>query len=249
MRPPEDADDTGQVPTVRIAGDEEDTARSFARHSFVMATGTFLSRLTGFLRLAALTYALGVAESRLADAYNVANTTPNIVYELAFGGILSSVFVPVFVQRLHGEGREAAWRSARTLLTVVVLVLSAVAVVGMVLAGPIIRLYTFRAHGPQAEAERQLATFFLRWFLPQIVFYGLGAGVWTGLLNAHRRFGWPMFAPIANNVIVTATFFAFAALPGGHSPDTLSDAQRYVLAIGTTAGVAVMSLLLWPPLR
>ncbi|HEX8099059.1 MAG TPA: lipid II flippase MurJ, partial [Actinomycetota bacterium] len=47
----------------------------------------------------------------------------------------------------------------------------------------------------------------------------------------------------------TATFFAFAALPGGHSPDTLSDAQRYVLAIGTTAGVAVMSLLLWPPLR
>ena len=247
----ESPEDTGQFPvaTGPVAAEDEDTPRSFARHSMVMATGTFLSRLTGFLRLAAMTYALGVAESRLADAYNVANTTPNIVYELAFGGIISSVFVPVFVQRLHGDGREAAWRSARTLLTVVVLALTAVTILGILFSGPIIRLYTFRAQGPAVEAQRELAAFLLKWFFPQIIFYGLGAGVWTGLLNAHRRFAAPMFAPIANNVIVTATFFTFAALPGGHTPDTLTDAQRYVLAVGTTLGVVVMSVALWPSLR
>ena len=249
MRPPEEPEETGQFPAVPLATEDEDSPRAFARHSMVMATGTFLSRVTGFLRLAALTYALGVAESRLADAYNVANTTPNIVYELAFGGIISSVFVPVFVQRLHGEGREEAWRSARSLLTVVVLVLSAVTIAGILFSGPIIRLYTFRAHGPAAEAERRLASFLLKWFFPQIVFYGLGAGVWTGLLNAHRRFAAPMFAPIANNVIATATFFVFAALPGGHTPDTITDLQRYVLAVGTTLGVVAMSLGLYPSLR
>ena len=249
MSSPENPEETGQFPVSRPGLVDEDSPRSFAQHSMLMATGTFLSRVTGFLRLAALTYALGVAESRLADAYNVANTTPNIVYELAFGGIISSVFVPVFVQRLHSDGREEAWRSARTLLTVVVLVLTAVTILGVVLSGPIIRLYTFRAEGPGVEAERQLASFLLKWFFPQIVFYGLGAGVWTGLLNAHRRFGAPMFAPIANNVIATATFFTFAALPGGHTPDTLTQAQRSVLAIGTTLGVVAMSVLLWPSLR
>ncbi len=249
MSSPENPEETGQFAVARPVAEDEDSPRSFVRHSMVMATGTFLSRVTGFLRLAALTYALGVAESRLADAYNVANTTPNIVYELAFGGIISSVFVPVFVERLHGDGREEAWRSARTLLTVVVLVLTAVTILGILFSGPIIRLYTFRAEGPEIEAQRQLASFLLKWFFPQIIFYGLGAGVWTGLLNAHRRFAMPMFAPIANNVIVTITFFWFAALPGGHTPDTLTDMQRYVLAIGTTAGVAVMSLLLWPSLR
>ena len=65
-----------------------------------MSVGTALSRLTGFLRLFAMAYALGVTESRLADAFNVANTTPNMVYDLALGGILSSVFVPVFVTRI-----------------------------------------------------------------------------------------------------------------------------------------------------
>src|SRR5204863_8312065 len=96
---------------------EGDSARSLVKHSEVLSVGTALSRLTGFLRVAAMAYALGVAESRLADAYNVANTTPNAVYELALGGILASVLVPVFVQRLNKDGREAAWHTGRTVLT------------------------------------------------------------------------------------------------------------------------------------
>jgi putative peptidoglycan lipid II flippase len=217
-----------------------------------MSVGTALSRLTGFIRLMAMAYAVGVAETRLADAYNVANTTPNIIYELAAGGILASVFVPVFVERLEVDGRDHAWHTARAVLTFALVVLGAVMVLGIALSGPIIHAYTVSAHGPEVAAERRLATFFLRWFMPQIVFYGLGAGVATGLLNAHRRFAMPMFAPILNNLIVIATFFVFAAMtPSGHtpSPGTITTAQKYVLAIGTTAGVAAMSLILWPSLR
>jgi len=216
-----------------------------------MSVGTALSRLTGFLRVAAMAFALGVTENRLADAYNVANTTPNIVYELALGGILSSVFVPVFVGRMAKGGRDAAWHTARAVMTIALIVLGTIAVVGIVFSGAIIHLYTFRVEGPQAEAERQLASFLLKWFMPQIIFYGFGAGIATGLLNAHRRFAAPMFAPILNNLIVTATFFVFAALPGPSlpSPTAITSAQRLVLAMGTTLGVVAMTLALWPSLR
>ena len=228
-----------------------DTPRSVARHSAIMSVGTGLSRLTGFLRVAAMAFALGVAESRLSDAYNVANTTPNIVYELALGGILSSVFIPVFVEWLETRGREEAWETARAVMTFAALFLAAVMVIGILGSGLIIRAYTTRVPaGPEREAARAFASFALKWFMPQIVFYGLGA-VATGLLNAHRRFAVPMFAPIINNLLVTATFFVFAALPGPATPtpSSITDLQRYVLAIGTTLGVVGMTVALWPSLR
>ncbi|HEX9236964.1 MAG TPA: murein biosynthesis integral membrane protein MurJ, partial [Actinomycetota bacterium] len=222
----------------------------FVRHSAVMSVGTALSRLTGFLRVAAMAYALGVSESRLADSYNVANTTPNIIYELALGGILSSVFVPVFVEWLERRGQEEAWNTARAVLTVALVFLSAVMLVGIFASSAIIRLYTIRVTGPQREAERAFASFALKWFMPQIVFYGLGA-VATGLLNAHRKFAAPMFAPILNNLLVSATFFAFAALPGPKvpTPGNITEPQRYLLVAGTTLGVVAMSVALWPFLR
>lgn len=215
-----------------------------------MSAGTALSRLTGFLRVAAMAYALGIVESRIADAYNIANTTPNIIYELALGGILSSAFVPVFVEWLEMRTREEAFHVARAVMTFAVVFLGAVMLVGMAASGIIVRAYTFRVQGPAQEATSALASFFLVWFMPQIVFYGVGA-VATGLLNAHRRFAVPMFAPVLNNVLVIATFVLFAALPGPATPTPsgVTDLQRHVLAIGTTLGVVAMTLALWPSLR
>jgi putative peptidoglycan lipid II flippase len=225
------------------------SSQAFARSTAVMAVGTSLSRLTGFLRLSAMAYALGVVAVR-ADAYNVANNTPNIVYELVLGGILTSVFVPVFVEWLQHRGRDEAWDVARSVMTIAVLVLSAIMIVTIVAAPWIVRLYTLNVKPRRIGPERALATFFLRWFMPQIVFYGLGA-VATGLLNAHRRFAAPMFAPILNNLLVIATMGLFVALPGPSHPtvDGVTTAQRFVLAIGTTLGVIGMTAALWPSLR
>jgi len=216
-----------------------------------MSIGTALSRLTGFLRVAMLAFALGVQESRLADAYNVANTTPNMIYDLVLGGIVASVFVPVFVEWLETRGGEATREAARAVLSISVIVLGAIALAGILGARLIVGLYTARFEGPQSEAARALATFFLRWFMPQIVLYGIGAGVLTALLNAHRRFAAPMFAPILNNLVVVATFGLFVLLPGPAvpTPDGITTLQRYVLAIGTTAGVLAMTVALWPSLR
>jgi putative peptidoglycan lipid II flippase len=227
-----------------------DTPQSFVRHSAVMSAGTALSRLTGFVRLAAMAYALGVTESRLADAFNVANTTPNMVYDLALGGVISSVFIPVFVERMERRSRDEAWHTARSVLTFTFLLLSTIALLGILFSRQIIELYTLGVPAGQRGAERALASLFLKWFIPQIVFYGLGAGVATGLLNAHRKFAAPMFAPILNNLIATATFFAFALVPGArHGTIDITVTQKYILAVGTTLGVIGMTAALWPPLR
>jgi len=226
----------------------EDSQTAFVRNTAVMSVGTALSRLTGFLRLSAMAYALGIAETRLADAYNIANITPNIVYELALGGILSSVFVPVFVQWLQSRGRDAAWDVARRVLSIAAVSLSIICVLGIVLAPWIIRLYTVGVPEGQRQVVQELASFFLRWFMPQIVFYGIGA-VATGLLNAHRRFAVPMFAPILNNLIVIATFLTFAGMSHPGQAVLATGPQKLVLAIGTTLGVVAMTVALWPALR
>jgi putative peptidoglycan lipid II flippase len=226
----------------------EDSPLAFVRNTAVMSVGTALSRVTGFLRLSAMAYALGIAETRLADAYNIANITPNIIYELALGGILSSVFVPVFVEWLQSRGREAAWDVARKVLGIAAVSLSIICILGIVLSPWIIRLYTVGVPAGQRQVVQDLASFFLRWFMPQIVFYGIGA-VATGLLNAHRRFAVPMFAPILNNLIVIATFLTFAAMSHPNQTVLATGPQKLVLAVGTTLGVAVMTVALWPSLR
>ncbi len=229
----------------------QDTQQAFVRRTATMSIGTGLSRLTGFLRVSATAFALGVAQTRLATAYTVANNTPNIVYELVLGGVLTSVFVPVFVQWLQDHGRDEAWEVARSVLSIAFVVLSAIAIVTVVAAPWIVRLYTVGWNGPQTGDARAFATFCLRLFMPQIVFYGVGA-VATGLLNAHRRFAVPMFAPILNNLIVIGTMVAFVALPGASdhpTPGDITQAQRWLLALGTTMGVIGMTVVLWPSLR
>ncbi|MBI3647180.1 MAG: murein biosynthesis integral membrane protein MurJ [Actinobacteria bacterium] len=235
--------DPGELPA-------EDTRESFVRHTAVMSVGTALSRITGFLRLAAMAAAIGVTVTAIPDTYNVANTTPNIIYELALGGILSSVFVPVFVEWLERRGRDEAWEAADGVLTLTLVVLSVIAVIGAVFAPAIIRLYLSQSRNPEHEAQVALGAFFLRWFMPQIVFYGVGA-VAIGLLNAHRRFAVPMFAPILNNVVVTVTFGVYAVLRAGQAADlgTITLPEKLVLSIGTTLGVVSMTVALWPSLH
>ena len=223
---------------------------SLARSTALMATGTLLSRITGLLRVTVLVATLGVGESRLADVYNVANTTPNIIYELVLGGILSSIFVPVFVEVRGTRGQRQAWHVARATMTIAIVGLGLLAVVTMLAAPWIIRLYVHSGSPVERAEAVELGGQLLAMFMPQIVFYGVGS-VMTGLLNAHRRFGVPMFAPILNNLVVIAVGLSFYFLVGQQVPQVgeVTTGQKLLLGLGTTAGVAAMTLVQWPFLR
>ena len=72
-----------------------------------------------------------------------------------------------------------------------------------------------------------------------------------GLLQAHRRFAAPMFAPILNNLVVIGTFFAYATVRGEPTARVvgITDLEQTILAVGTTLGVVAMTVALWPSLR
>jgi putative peptidoglycan lipid II flippase len=223
---------------------------SLARSTALMATGTLLSRITGLLRVTVLVATLGVGESRLADVYNVANTTPNIIYELVLGGILSSIFVPVFVEVRNTRGQRQAWHVARATMTIAIAGLGLLAGITMLAAPWIIRLYVHSGSPAERAEAIELGGQLLAMFMPQIVFYGVGA-VMTGLLNAHRRFGVPVFAPILNNLVVIAVGLTFHALVGQQVPQVgeVTTGQKLLLGLGTTAGVVAMTMVQWPFLR
>src|SRR5688572_1039687 len=143
--------------------------QSLARPAALMAAGTALSRLTGLGRFMALAFALGVAESRLADAYNIANTLPVVLYELVLGGILTSIFVPVLVQELRTKEHDEAWRSVSALVSVSLAALIAMTLLVVVLAPVVIDVFATRVDGPEGADQERLATFFLRVFAPQIL--------------------------------------------------------------------------------
>jgi len=208
-----------------------------------MAAGTVASRFTGFIRTAVLLYALGTKD--LGDAYNVANTVPNAVYNLALGGILTSVAVPLIVSaaKKHADRGEAY---DQRIFTLGVLVLGGITLLATAAAVPITAVY---GHGMPNAATYHLTVLFSFFFLPQIFFYGVSS-LAGAILNARGSFAAPMWTPIVNNVVVVLAAVGFMLVAGlNRSPGNISTGEIQLLGIGTTLGIAAQTAALFPSLR
>jgi putative peptidoglycan lipid II flippase len=221
-----------------------DTA-GLVKSSAVVGLGTALSRLTGLLRVAAISYALGT--TTLAGVYSWSNETPNIVYELLLGGVLTATLVPQFVRHLHDGDEDAT----SAVFTVSLLVLLVITVIGIIAAPLIVRVYLLEVHGQVKAEQQELGIAFMRLFMPQMLFYGMTA-LASAILQARRRFASAAFAPILNNLVVVGIFFALPRIT--HGPFTVrrmlnDDGLLLFIGLGTTAGIAAMGLALLPALR
>ncbi|GGT25943.1 murein biosynthesis integral membrane protein MurJ [Nonomuraea spiralis] len=210
---------------------------SSARTGRTMVIATLVSRITGFVRTLALVAALGLG-TRLLDAYTAANVLPNSIYELVMGGAAASVLVPLLVRVTADDGVDEDLFTQR-LLSLVFYGLSAVVIV-TISAAPLIVDLTVPGFG---SAQRALVVDFTRIFLPQILFYGLSATL-AAILNVRGRFATPMWAPVANNVVVTATAAMFLLVGGTGHLETLPQGQMLLLSIGTSAGVGAQMVVL-----
>ncbi len=206
-----------------------------------MAIGTVASRITGFLRTATLVAVLGVGGVR--QAFEVSNTLPNSLYDLLLGGVLTATLVPVLVQA-RAKNQDEAY--AQRLLTLIILAMAGLTALALVAAPMLVRLYSETTE----PAELDLAVAWARFFLPQIMFYGVFATV-AAVLNTRGRFAAPVWAPVLNNVVVITTLALFTMVPGPQAatPAILSTSQRLVLGVGTTLGVVTMTAALLPSLR
>src|SRR3954451_16703737 len=215
------------------------------RATAIPAVGTALSRITGFGRIFALAYALGV--TRLADTYTLANNTPNIIYELILGGVLSGTLLPVFVRELRRDDEDDGWRSVSAVLTVALVSAAALSLAFVVIAPLFIRLYTLRSGAAVGATQIAVATDLLRLFAPQVFFYG-SISVTTAILRARRKFAAPMFAPVLNNLVVIAMFLAYPSIVGTRSLEDVRHDPGAILLLGamTTIGVAAMAIAQFP---
>jgi putative peptidoglycan lipid II flippase len=216
---------------------------SLARSSGVMAAGTLASRVTGFVRTAVLLYAIGTKD--LGDAYNVANSIPNAVYDLALGGILTSVAVPLLVNaaRRHSDRGEAY---DQRFFTLGVLALGGITVIATLAAEPITAAY---GHGMPNAGTYHLTVLFAYFFLPQIFFYGVSS-LAGAILNARGSFGAPMWTPVINNIVVILVAGAFLAVARLNvTPVTISPAEIQLLGAGTTLGIILQTVALVLSLR
>jgi putative peptidoglycan lipid II flippase len=212
------------------------------RSSAVMALGTVASRLLGFVRNAVIVIALGTGP--LGDVYNVANTFPNVVYDMLLGGILTAVHVPMLVRALEKDRAYGEEYEAR-LLTIVLGGLLVLTGIAMFCAPLLVDLY---ASGFTPD-QHKLAVIFALFFLPQIFFYGVGALAGASL-NARGSFGAPMWTPVLNSVVVIVVGAAFLVVAGpGVTPSSITNNDVALLAGGTTLGIVVQTIAMWPSLR
>ncbi|RCV55450.1 murein biosynthesis integral membrane protein MurJ [Marinitenerispora sediminis] len=212
------------------------------RSSAVMAVGTLVSRVTGFVRTIVLAAALGT--QLLGDAYNTANTIPFIINDLLIGGLMASVIVPFLVKRRKRDA-DGGRATENRLFTGAVLLLGAMTVVAIVAAELLIRLYA----GQFAPSQGAVAVYLARFLLAQIFFVGL-SGLVSAMLNTRDRFGSPVWAPVLNNLVIIAVGVAFLWVAGpGRTPDTVTQGELMLLGLGTTGGMVLQTVVLLASLR
>ena len=183
---------------------------------------------------------LGLTAKEIADSFNLAQITPNIVYDLILGGVLASLFIPVFVESLTTRDEKEAWHVANSIFNLTLLTLLVVSV-AMCIAAPYIiksadvsqprRGGRWKRTPPScsgSSSSRSSST--------------ASAPIYTGILNSYKHFTIPAFAPIANNLVVIATVAIYY-------PFRAATRSMYVLAIGGTLGVVAMALVQLPWVR
>jgi putative peptidoglycan lipid II flippase len=212
------------------------------RSSLGMAVGTMASRVTGFLRTFVFVAALGT--SGVGNAYNVSNTLPNTVYYLMLGGIFTSVVVPLLVKAAKQDpDRGEAY--AQRIFTLGVVALFGVTVVATLAAAPLVDIYATTIHG----TEHHLMVIWAYFFIPQIFFYGMSSLI-GAVLNTRGRFAAPMWTPVINNLIVIVVGGLYVVTVGlNKTPATIPAGAVQLLGVGTTLGVVVQTIALFPSLR
>ncbi|WIM96544.1 murein biosynthesis integral membrane protein MurJ [Actinoplanes oblitus] len=211
--------------------------------SAIMAIGSLVSRMIGFVRNALIGMALGAG---VGDAYTSAQFLPNQIYELLLGGILSSVLIPLLVRRRKADA-DGGQAFTQKLLSFAVVSLG-VATALVVVAAPVIT--AIQASSDNSDAYRHLVTHFAYLILPIIFFTGLSALI-GAVLNVRGHFAAPMWAPILNNLVVIAAagFFLLVWGHGDLTEESITTGQIALIGIGTLAGMVVQALGLLPALR
>lgn len=191
----------------------------------LIAMGILSSRLVGFVRERVYAHYLGVGPHM--DVLRVAFRAPNVIQNLLGEGTLSAAFIPIYARMVEEGRREEAGRFAGAIFGILMAVAAGLSLLGMLLARPIVAVLSagfLRDTGPVDRFE--LAVTAARIVFPMTGFLVLS--VWAlGVLNSHRKFFVPYFAPVVWN----AAIIGCLVWAGGRgAPADLSSMTRILFA-------------------
>ncbi len=186
-----------------------------------VAAGILASRLLGLVRESVALRYFGVGAH--TDVLQAAFRFPNVLQNLLGEGTISAAFIPVY-SRMLAEGRERdAGRFAGSIFGLLVVAVSSLVLLGIALARPLVSLILFSwRRDAQMVADGLLAIDRLELTIQAVKFVFPMAGLlvlsaWAlGVLNSHRRFFLPYFAPVLWNIAIIAGLVTGAhAITGG----------------------------------
>jgi putative peptidoglycan lipid II flippase len=178
------------------------TSQSNRFAAVLITAGIFLSRIVGLIRerLVATCFGTGLH----ADVFGAALRMPNVLQNLLGEGTLSASFIPVYSELL-GQGRtEEAGRVAGAMFALLLAVAGGISLLGVMLAPWLVTIFTPGFTGQR----RELMIVLVRILFPMTGVLVLSA--WAlGILNSHRKFFVPYFAPVLWNAAIIGALIAF----------------------------------------
>ncbi len=229
-----------------VAQDTPSSGRKLMRATAVMASGTLVSRVLGFVRVMMIAFVLGNG-TRQADIFSIAQTVPNSLFMLFAGGALNTVLVPQIVRAVKHDP-DGGETFINRLMTAFLMILAAITVIMTVATPWIITIYTNSGwRTPALEPHWNSLVMLAYLTMPQIFFYGAFFLIGQ-VLNAREKFGPMMWAPVANNVVSIVVFALYAAMWGssGAHADPFTTPQTMYLGLGATFGIVIQTILLVP---
>ncbi len=217
----------------------------------LIAVLTLVARVVGFGRW--LVFSQSVGTTCVGSVYQAANQLPNVIFEVAAGGALAAVVVPIIAGQLARPNSGATQNSAEAAQTASAMLTWTLAVLvplSILMAASARPLASFMVDDQRCSGSTDLMASMIVVFSPQIALYGVGI-VLAGVLQAHRRFLGVVLAPLLSSLVVMAAYLLFGALAQGKGNDLarLPSRASMALALGTTLGVAVLSLSLLIPVH
>ena len=204
-----------------------------------MSIAVFASRILGLVReqIFAAFFGAGYA----FDAFVVAFRIPNLLRDLFAEGALSSAFVVVFTEYKTKKGQEEIWRLANKVITAALVIVGALAGIGIIYSGGIVRLMS--PDFADIPGKIELTIFMTRIMFPFLLLVCL-ASICMGMLNSFGRFFIPAISSSFFNLgsIVTGVLLSYCMPLVGLHPIV-------GMAIGVLAGGFLQLLVQTPPLK
>lgn len=203
------------------------SGKKLAAAALIVIAATALSRVFGFVRefVAAAYFGAGAEKS----AFDVAFLVPSTFQVLAAQAALSAALIPVFAGLLEKESRQEAWLVARTIFTLVLLVLGATVVIFIVFAPWIMQVF---APGYRHDQEMMADIIYMsRLLFPTVLLLAV-TGVVISLLNSFDHFTLPAVAPVIWNFMIV---LAMVLLTGRLGIDSLA----WGVLLGTILQLAI----------